>query len=86
MSLGGLIPDLQLLITVEGVGGKEKKKKKGSCFPRKRCNSHSVWRLSLKLVIPGEGVLFMLSLFPRLCHNPFTRTVESDAGSAWQRL
>lgn len=28
MSLGGLIPDLQLLITVEGVGGKEKKKKK----------------------------------------------------------
>lgn len=54
MSLGGLIPDLQLLITVEGVGGKEKKKK-GSCFPGKRCNSHSVWRLRIKLVIPGRG-------------------------------
>lgn len=35
MSLGGLIPDLQLLITVERVGGKEKKKKKRLLFSRK---------------------------------------------------
>lgn len=34
---------------------RNRKKKKGSCFPGKRCNSHSVWRLRIKLVIPGRG-------------------------------
>lgn len=36
-------------------GGEEKRKKKASCFPGKRCNSHFVQTRRIKLVIPGGG-------------------------------
>lgn len=74
MSLGELIPDLQFLIPMEGVGRKKKNKQQRnpSCFQGTRCNSDSV-EAQNQAGCSWEGVFFMFSLFPRLCHNHFTR-------------
>lgn len=79
MSLGGLIPDLQFLITMEGVGGKKTNKKTPPVFKERGVihtpsgGSESSWLLL------GE-VFFMFSLFPRLCHNHSTRTGQDCGG------
>lgn len=53
-------------------------KKKPSCFQGKRCNSHSFWRLRIKLVVPGRGFLHVFS-FPKAVSQPLhqDRTVRA---------